>query len=1492
MRGLISSASCVTEIEERRVHGIEYALYHPARGSIVSLTAHSLQEIDATNGALMGETHFDLLLLSEKPANAATSGRHLDLLVPVGRRHVAAIYQARYCVVWDLEDMVLQSISELEKQQKSIVGMAASLCKDQWLFYTSEGSNSIKVTCVDSKELPKKISRKATNRSSLLTCLSYDTARRLLGAGASDGSLQLWIFSEENTLGGKEDAAVVTPVLTAQSTPAPVVHLSFQDSGATTYWTVGYQNRVVEVWNTSPSPQTRQKEPFRVATVHGVPPQTADFARKSGELSCLLHPQLPLLGVAWQSHLAGGGSYASAMELRFNNQSPVTLSDWHELLPASHAQDEGNTAVLYWSKSSTATLAAYQSTIHQRQLAALALASAQMTSAAAENTILELSMGFQLSFDQYFKYRDIPSMLLQVAKNPESTATTFQLQRVSVLTGEVEKIDDLPVWNNYQGRQLLPWRVRANEQQTAVCIQLQDPTKAFSPSDQEDTSFFYAVAELSTKAAADNDGGGSSVQAQRGAPLEALDVCFCDLRSEDAKQKQSYVLIALATTGKSLCFQMTRDQIDSDSRVLLQRPVRRVFPTPLALSAASPYVTLVGSRLLYMVKSDLGLDTLLMSEDDLSVSRGSGWSVRSAAEKIIDVRWNGGLSSPVPDTDMLHLVAVWTNQRVVILSATLTPVVEYSLESDLETPQSLLWVAQTLLFVTSSHQLRYVTPLRSNSASILLCSLPASTSTTQKLQLLSLCGDRICFAASDTTTLDCKTYLRPMAIYEPLLMGFTKPNERLKGIFEREALAFVLSGGQETLCPITSRVLETIYHEFGWTETTRKVLETLLNASSSSASSSSGGSSGGAGAYRRTSHLPPTLIISLLLHEHKWKDAMRVLLQADPALEEYALADDDSGASSKLPSRTGQLAQHFQRFAAVLAELGQYDLALRCLDIAGDDVAILELFQTLGVGSSAPSVANALQKDWATLNPALSALAKAMMNDTQTSDSGVWRRHDLFSLLCCERVTQTERRSRLLASVKPFDKFSMSVTKPENKEKVSGPAPRASLLLWKRLAPEDAKDVIGNSLTPHFNPDEPKSLNYTVLHGALAASGGESSADGGAADNGGFSGASSDASATAKMTIGPFLEDEDAVVAYWRFEEGGTANDDDTPRTLESMDTSKRENHLQILQFASLMKLAASTAPVDKGEDGKLQEEYSLRFPPSDGDSSVSGGDWGAKCSVRPGNTLDIGFVFDEDPYRRKFTFEAWIRNHTLFKTQQEAENDGDGGEDDYGTGSRRTASQDGAVDSQLRRLVCRRGVDGALWWEFSVHEGFLVLSFAGHTMKSEERVANLASWQHVAFSIDITSPKNAMLKLFVQARCVGTKEITTVESNAKLMSAAIKTLSATAVDPDASGLPPPLSTIHLGHQLRDFELTEVRLWATARTAEQLSDMKENYLGIAETKRRMKITIHQRNCQCEKCIGRRTKPAAAGRLTLGTPFPSTPPSSSTVRNRRRPQPKA
>ncbi|KAG7401006.1 hypothetical protein PHYBOEH_003596 [Phytophthora boehmeriae] len=613
---------------------------------------------------------------------------------------------------------------------------------------------------------------------------------------------------------------------------------------------------------------------------------------------------------------------------------------------------------------------------------------------------------------------------------------------------------------------------------------------------------------------------------------------------------------------------------------------------------------------------------------------------------------------------------------------------------------------------------------------------------------------------------------------------------------------------------------------------------------------------------------------SIFLDAHRWEDFIRVYLAHDPALEEYVTTIDSDGAA-KLPSRMGPMSRRFLQLAAVFESIGQPDWAMRCLDLSGDDEALVTMLRKF----SSSDALDALQKTWTKLNPPLSAIVKAAAGKTQEDQlsAGAALHQDPFLTLCCETLAQPIRRGRLLNSVAPLDRLTMFVAPPEKKRDLDDAEPsnettRAGTLHWKRLAPEDTSEWLGIKAAPRLAATESRPLNYSIFAAeASAVSGviaGTESGSGPTAFTASIPGASAEAAAIARMTIGPFQDEEDAVVAYWRFEEGGAdkqaAGDAASPDGIECLDTSKRENSLRLVGGA--VNFVESSAPVDRGEPGRIPEEFAIRFPSSEApSSSLPPSGWGAHCPIRPGGTLDVATTFDEDPYRREFTFEAWVRNYKLSERQQQQNVNGD---------EEAPAPMSGGVRQQL---VARQRVDNLddgtkisdvtapMSWELAIDEDDrLVFTFGSQQIRATQKIEHSGNqgWRHVAFTVDVSSPQRVGLKLYLDARCVGESQAT----------------------PSSQAVSKP-SRLLLGWRMQDYEMTEVRLWATARSAEQLSDMRENYLGLAEAKRRMKIAIHQRNCTCEKCVSRRAQSAAGAgpgtpRLGLALNTPLAPPSRS------------
>ncbi|KAI9999045.1 hypothetical protein PInf_003724 [Phytophthora infestans] len=1481
---------------------VERVVFHPSRGSIVCVKGDTLEELDVNTGALLCHITFDLLASS-----------NVDLILPAGPHFVVGLLQSRLLVVWDLDESVLLATSDADKVHgtRRVTALATSLCTDRWLFFNAEGSNNVRVTRVDSPRPAREILRKSALRGGSVVSLAYSTEHHLLSSGCNDGTIQVWSISSNEVDGGipkkgQESTGFATPLFAVQLAQSPVVEICIgmctgcgtNGSRSNMFLAAAYQSRRVDVIAMNGQAHTC------VASTMLAPPQTPDLSRLGGRLTLALHPQLPVLLMHWRSHKSEVGiDVIAAWELVKTEGNSVTsprggaggnssgggvMTNWWPVansstlnMPTGRHQVFATDIVL-WQNS----LAVYASTINRRSIFLVDVQSNATSTSTIEmepKTVLALSTMTQLTLAQYHDYpTGIPSSQLQIAVKTSAKGTpVLKLQRFSQLSGRLTgSSDQLPDWKSERGVALLPFQMLSNRNQSAVCIKLREKGQDAATNDVRASSFSFAVLDLDVTvdpAMTDvvvNPDEEDGVVAPSALPAielkygplqhEARDLCFGmnpSLENADAKSLP-YLLLVLSKTGDAIAFQTTRES--SNERVKLNQPVARVFATPLLLSASSPYQHVV-CKLLYLLDAGLQNERLVLSGDDLSVpiENSSSWTCGSN-ERVVDVQWNSSTCPQIgPHDSQQHLLlAVTTTRRVVVLSPELHELRAYDFNEDLVgVPDSVLWVSQTLLYSTTGNQVRYVTPVAHHlqDTSRLVCSIAdlgiRSGFTRSSIQLVSMCGDRLCYAVSNPTTLSSRLTLHSVALCEPLLLGFATPNATLRRVFEREMVAFTLMSddSDRPVCSISDAVLETAYHAFGWKDKVLKVLKALLNShEKSSATVAVDGAAIAAPSsnYSRTSLLSRTMMSSIFLDAHKWEDFSRVFLAHDPALEEYVIAIDSDGAA-KLPSRMGPTARRFRQLAVVFESIGQPDWAMRCLDLSGDDEALLTMFRMFNTASASSEVLDTLQNAWNNLNPPLSAITKAVM--TQSQDL----QNDPFSALCCETLTQPMRRGRLLHSVAPLDRLRLPVEKQPSQDD-STDSSRAGTLPWKRLAPEDASEWLGVSTKTRVATTDPRALNYSIFATEASAISGSLNVDA-TSTSAAFSpnpGASTEA-ANAKMTIGPFQDEEDAVVAYWRFEEGATASGEASPDGIECLDTSKRENTLRVFGPVTLVE---SSAPVDRGEPGRLPEEFALRFPSST--SSLASSGWGAQCPIRPGSTLDVATTFDEDPYRREFTFEVWIRNYKMYDQVQKIV---EGGEEIPATlsgGARQVLVSRRRVET-LDDGVKGEDVSGLVSWELAVDEDdYLVLTCGNQQVRSTQKMEHTGNqgWRHVAFTMDVSSAQRVGLKLYIDARCVG--ESQTAPSN--------QTVSKP-------------SKLLLGWRMQDYEMTEVRLWATARSADQLSDMRENYLGLAEAKRRMKIAIHQRNCTCEKCVSRRAQTAGAGaggapRLGLSLSTPLAPPS--------------
>ncbi|KAG7389952.1 hypothetical protein PHYPSEUDO_009210 [Phytophthora pseudosyringae] len=1530
-------------------HFVERVVFHPSRGSVVCVKGDTLEELDVNTGALLCHITFDLLTSS-----------NLDLILPAGSHFVVGLLQSRLLVVWDLEEAVLLATSDADKVHgaRRVTALATSLCVDRWLFFNADGSNNVRVTRVDSPRPAREILRKSALRGGSVVSLSYSTEHRLLSSGCNDGTIQVWSISSSvevepgTTRKGQESTDFATPLFALQLAQSPVVEIVMgmctgcgaNASSSNLFLAAAYQNRRVDVVAMNGHTHTC------VASTVLAPPQTPDLSRLGGTLTLAIHAQLPVLLVHWRSHRSDFGvDVLAAWEIVNTGGTLVTsprggaggsssgggaMTEWWPVASSSTLRGLNTsttesrpqvlaTDVALWQNS----LAVYASTPDRRSIFLIDF-QPNTTAEAQPKTVLALSTTTQLTLAQYHDYpTGIPSSQLQITVKSSAKGTpVLKLQRFSHLSGRLTgSSDQLPDWKSERGVPLVPFHVQGSRDQSAVCVKLREKGDDAASNGARPCAFSFAVLDLDvlvdtamTDVVINPDDDELAVAPSCLPAIElkcgslqhgARDVCFGMTPSsgiEDAPKSQTYRLLVLSQTGDAITFQTTRDP--SNERLTLNEPVQRVFATPIALSASSPYQSAAVCKLLYVLepKSPGQHERLVLSGDDLSVpgDYATSWTC-GPNERVVDVLWNSSSCPQIGphDSQQRLLLAVTTTRRLVVLSPELRQLRTYSFKNDLMgDPESVLWVSQTLLYSTTRGQLRYVTPVAENhlenETSRLLCSIATDLDTCPGftrscVQLVTLCGDRLCYAVSDPATLSTRLTLHSVALCEPLLLGFAVPTATLRRVFEREMVAFTLMSddSERPVCSISDAVLETAYHTFDWKDKVLKVLKALLSPHEKPVSAVVGAADGGAAPaapssnYSRTSPLSRAVLGSIFLDAHKWEDLLRVFLAHDPALEEYVVTIDSDGAA-KLPSRMGPTARRFKQLAAVFESLGQPDWAMRCLDLSGDDEALLTMIRKFNTGSasSCSQVLEALQKSWPKLNPPLSAITKAAMGQ-QPQDE---HHPDPFAILCCENVTQPMRRGRLLQSVAPLDGLKVAVApsdKLPTQDDGANDTTRAGSLPWKRLAPEDASEWLGVSTKARVAPTEPRALNYSIFAAEASALSGSllGFADAaGASFPAAFSPSSSasvsaEAAASAKMTIGPFQDEEDAVVAYWRFEEGaavaekqaGGDGEAESPDGTECLDTSKRENTLRLVGGA--VTLVESSAPVDRGETGRIPEEFALRFPSSASPSPAL--PFGAQCPIRPGSTLDIATTFDEDPYRREFTFEVWIRNYKLYEQVQTLLDKGEEIPATLSGGVRHVLVSRRRVDS-LDDGAKGGDVSGPATWELVIDEDdHLVLAFGNQQVRSTQKMEHSGNqgWRHVAFTVDVSSPQRVGLKLFLDARCVGESQTT----------------------PSSQQVSKP-SKLLLGWRMHDYEMTEVRLWATARSADQLSDMRENYLGLAEAKRRMKIAIHQRNCTCEKCVARRAQsaagPGAAGAPRLGLSL-STPLAAPSRQRRLVPQAK-
>ncbi|OQR94426.1 hypothetical protein THRCLA_08172, partial [Thraustotheca clavata] len=779
-------------------------------------------------------------------------------------------------------------------------------------------------------------------------------------------------------------------------------------------------------------------------------------------------------------------------------------------------------------------------------------------------------------------------------------------------------------------------------------------------------------------------------------------------------------LVSLAPSGRSIRIHNNWKAKEPDGLLLtLSIAATRIFPT------RNPIINSDTMKLLFITNNGSGQETLRQSDQTMAFTLESTvtWTTQSN-ERIIDVQ-----NEP---EEYNHLIAVCTTCRIVVLEhSSLTVVASYapSKAQLYMTPRSILWIGKAIAFATTANSLYYFA-MQSNDVQLLCClqdQMGQKVINPSAFRLIAFLPDRFLYMTIDEyNNIKCNNsffiFTRPFAPVEPLIYSQPKADSDLT----TQYLLRLLEYGAP-LVQVSNKLIQHLGNDNG------EVCLRLLGD----------GKKAKPGAmYRENALVSTQTLCSLFLAAHRWKDAVMFALSDDPSLQEYV--SNPQSSEAQLPQRLSHLASRLNKIGNLLQSFGQLEWAGRCFDIAGNDQALIEMCLKCNKNQVMMSVLENLKQS----NPVL--CASVMAHDTNPTN--IPAKMDPVRLLSTD--TQVfERRSRLLQQLNSLKNASLKAEKASN---LTPPPESWKFFTWKRLEPEDTADWLGSPM-PHYSSQE---FVKKALHIDTTQASNENS----------FT-AFADNKVAGNTSIGPFLDDEDSVMAYWRFEDAATFTSRSSDTQL--LDTSKRENHITV---SSLIGFELSSAPVDKGESGKLLPEYALHFP----EAAIAGSEWSARCNIRKGGTLDFGTNFDEDPYRRHLTLECWLRCY---------------------------------IPTHIGGIIASRS---PLWSLSMEASGHLVLQLHDRTLKGESIFQPSNNWQHIAMTFDVLSDDKVSIRLTIDGVSALSKEI------------AIKPLK------DAE------SNLLLGPQLIGFEMTEIRLWATTRSVEQINDMKENYLGIAENKKRIK----------------------------------------------------
>jgi len=309
--------------------------------------------------------------------------------------------------------------------------------------------------------------------------------------------------------------------------------------------------------------------------------------------------------------------------------------------------------------------------------------------------------------------------------------------------------------------------------------------------------------------------------------------------------------------------------------------------------------------------------------------------------------------------------------------------------------------------------------------------------------------------------------------------------------------------------------------------------------------------------------------------------------------------------------------------------------------------------------------------------------------------------------------------------------------------------------------------------------------------------------------------------------VGEGRSDEANLSGYFRFSEG---EDEENPwRTDGLLDLTSYQNKATLSGDPSSFNLETSTSSVDEGEPGKVKSLYDLVF---------SKANLGALVVPAPrGGSLDVGVLHTSDRQsRQRCTIEFWYNAPTK----------------DMASGrmvlARRTL---GPSADDMSKITGMSDKETVMWELVLKSSGELVFSSCGgSTLRSTKShqpsddqdaerkdLANFGKWNHVCLVLSSKGMglTQCSVSMFMMGNSVAESKVSMLPSG----------FDEDDLDSTAN-LQELLQKSHLLFGLNNpsgFRLTELRVWACARSDDDVNTFMREYLNAAEGKKKFKVKI-------------------------------------------------